>query len=247
MADEVWIVTGASRGIGAATAVQAAASGARVVVNYARDASGAAAVVERISSAGGSALAVCADVGGEAGVVELFAAADRLGRLTVLVNNAAIAAGYGRLDAIDAERTERMLRVNVLGSLLCCREAIRRMARSAGGEGGAIVNVSSVAARLGGTGEWVDYAASKGAIDTLTVGLAREVAGDGIRVNAVRPGLVDTAFNDFADAGRLARVTPGIPFGRAGTPEEIAEAICWLASPAASYTSGAILDVSGAR
>lgn len=247
MNSPVALVTGASRGIGAAVARLAATRGYAVCVNFTADAAAAAAVVDHIVAGGGTAVAVQADVADEAQVAELFAACDALGRLELLVNNAGIAAGYGPLAELDAGATRRMLEVNVLGALLCAREAVRRMSTARGGAGGSIVNVSSAAARIGGATEWVDYAASKGAIDTMTLGLAREVAAEGIRVNAVRPGLVDTDFNLYATPGRVERIAPSIPLGRVGTPDEIADAVLWLASPGASFTVGAILDVTGGR
>jgi len=243
----VALVTGASRGIGAAVAALAAARGYAVCVNYASDRAAAESVVAGVEALGGTARAVRADVASEADVLALFRAGAELGPITLVVNNAATAAGYGPLADLDAAATLRMLEVNVLGTILCCREAVRSMATSRGGAGGCIVNISSGAARHGGATEWVDYAASKGAIDTLTMGLAREVASEGIRVNCVRPGLVDTDFNLHAPAGRAERITPSIPMGRIGTPAEIADAVLWLASPGASFTTGAILDVSGGR
>ena len=243
----VALVTGAGRGIGAAIAELAAEHGFAVCVNYAANAAAADAVVARIDAGGGHARAVAADVADEADVLRLFAACDEMGALGLLVNNAGIAAGYGPLSELSAEATRRMLEVNVLGAMLCAREAVRRMSTARGGLGGSIVNISSAAARIGGATEWVDYAASKGAIDTLTLGLAREVASEGIRVNCVRPGLVDTDFNRYASPGRVARIAPSIPIGRVGTPIEIAEAVLWFASPAAGFAAGAILDVSGGR
>ncbi len=240
-------MTGASRGIGAAIAVLAGERGYRVCVNYANDAAAAAGVVRAIEDAGGVARAVRADVADEADVDRLFAEADELGPLELLVNNAGIPAGYGPLVDLDAAATRRMIEVNVLGPLLCCRAAVRRMATDRGGAGGSIVNISSAAARIGGATEWVDYASTKGAIDTLTLGLAREVASVGIRVNAIRPGLVDTDFNSYASPGRLDRLAPTVPMGRAGTPDEIADAVLWFAGPGASFTTGAILDISGGR
>ena len=247
MSTPVALVTGASRGIGAAVARLAAARGYAVCVNYAADAAAADATVAAIEAAGGVARAVAADVSDDADVLRLFAEADAMGPLALLVNNAGIAARYGPVAELDAAATRRMLEVNVLGVLLCAREAVRRMSTDTGGAGGVIVNISSAAARIGGATEWVDYASSKGAVDTLTLGLAREVASQGIRVNAVRPGLVDTEFNDHATPGRLARIAPLIPLQRPGTPEEIADAVLWLASPGASYTTGAIVDVAGGR
>jgi NAD(P)-dependent dehydrogenase (short-subunit alcohol dehydrogenase family) len=244
-AGQVTIVTGGSRGIGAAIAIAAAAAGQAVVVNYGTSAAAADAVVAQIIATGGRAIAVHADVANEADVIAMFdRATTELGPLTGLVINAGTAAGYGRLEDIDITATKRMLEVNVLGALLCAREGVRRMTT-----GGSIVNISSAAARIGGPNEWVDYAASKGAIDTLTAGLSKEVAARGIRVNGVRPGLIDTDFNDYATPGRMERILTGggIPMGRAGTVEEIAAAVIWLLSDAASYVSGATLDVTGAR
>jgi NAD(P)-dependent dehydrogenase (short-subunit alcohol dehydrogenase family) len=242
------LVTGASRGIGAATAVLAAASGFAVAVNYHSHADDAEAVVATIRAAGGTAIAACADVAAEDEIVRLFRVVDaELGPLGALVNNAGIVGSYGRVEDLDASVLARLWAVNVTGPFVCAREAIRRMATDRGGRGGAIVNISSRAAALGGSGEWVHYAASKGAIDTMTVGLAREVALQGIRVNGVRPGLVDTAIHDAAPIGRLERMAPSVPMGRAGTPEEVAAAVVWLASPAASYVTGTIIDVTGGR
>lgn len=243
------VVTGGARGIGAATARHAARQGWRVCVGYRRDADAARAVVDAIRDAGGSAVAVDGDVAVEADVVRLFdrAAAD-LGPVRGLVNNAGIVARQSRLEDMELGRIERMLAVNVLGTLLCAREAVRRMSRRRGGDGGAIVNVSSVAARAGSAGEYVDYAASKGAVDSFTVGLAREVAADGIRVNAVRPGMIHTTIHaDGGEPGRVDRLAPGIPLGRGGMPEEIAAAIVWLLGDEASYCTGTIMDVAGGR
>lgn len=243
------IVTGASRGIGAAVARLVAVSGRPVAVNFARDEAAAARVVRDISTAGGRAVAIRADVGTEADILRLFATAEReLGPLGALVNNAGVTGGFARVEAVTAEAVTRVLAVNVAGTILCSREAVRRLSTRHGGPGGAIVNVSSLAARVGGAGEWVHYAATKGAIDTFTIGLAREVAPEGIRVNAVAPGLVDTdlhAANGAPD--RAARMAPGIPMQRAGTPEEIAAGVLWLLSPAASYTTGTILEIGGGR
>lgn len=243
------LVTGASRGIGAATAVLAAVRGHAVAINYHRDAEGALRVRDEIATAGGTAICVQADVADEDAVAAMFTRVDReLGPLSALVNNAGIVAPPLRVEAITAERTLRLFAVNVVGSFLCAREAVRRMSRAHGGAGGVIVNVSSPAARLGSPNEWVDYAATKGAIDTLTIGLAREVAREGIRVAAVRPGLIDTALH--ASAGvpdRARRMADSIPVGRAGTPDEVARAILWLMSDEASYTTGATIDVAGGR
>jgi len=245
----VTLVTGAGRGIGAATARLLAAQGHAVAVNYARDAAAAGTLVERIVQAGGRAMAVQADVSLEADVLRLFRAIDdELGPLTGLVNNAGVVDVAARVDAMSVARIERIFAVNVLGSFLCAREAVKRMSTAHGGAGGAIVNVSSAAARLGSPGQYVDYAAAKAAIDTFSVGLAKEVAAEGIRVNAVRPGLIDTDIHaSGGDAGRAARLAPQVPLQRVGSADEVAQAIVWLLSDAASYCTGAILDVSGGR
>jgi NAD(P)-dependent dehydrogenase (short-subunit alcohol dehydrogenase family) len=243
------LVTGGSRGIGAAVSRLAARAGYLVAVNYATNADAARAVVNEIVAGGGDAFAVQADVGSEPDVIAMFAAVDsRFGRLDALVNNAGIVDVKARVDEMSAARIERMMRVNVVGSMLCAREAVKRMSTRYGGKGGAIVNVSSAAAKLGSAGDFVDYAASKGAIDTFTIGLAREVAAEGIRVNAVRPGIVDTEMHaSGGQPGRPAALRPIIPMQREGQPEEIAHAILWLVSDEASYTTGALLDVSGGR
>ena len=243
------MITGASRGIGAATARMAAQRGFRVCVNYRSARDQAEAVVAEITAAGGSSIAVQADVSLESDVVRLFQTCDeKLGVLSGLVNNAGIVDRQARVDEFDAGRITRMFATNVVGAFLCAREAVKRMSTRHGGRGGAIVNVSSAASRLGSAGEYVDYAASKAAIDTLTLGLAREVATEGIRVNAVRPGIT---YTDIHAAGgqpnRVERVKDNIPMKRGGQPEEIARAILWLLSEEASYTTGAILDVSGGR
>ena len=245
----VLIVTGGGRGIGAATARLAAERGYAVCINYLRDEAAAQAVVQDIRGEGGRAIAVRGDVAVEADVLRLFQEADRsLGHLTALVNNAGIVATRQRLDAMSAERMQRMFATNVLGPFLCAREAVKRMSTRNGGKGGAIVNVSSGAARLGSPGEWVDYAASKGAIDTMTIGLSKELADDGIRVNCVRPGFVNTEIHAGAgEPDRIERLRDSIPMKRGGEPEEVARAILWLLSEEASYSTGAILDVTGGR
>lgn len=243
---KVMIITGGGRGIGAATALLAAQRGYAVALNYLRNGEAAERVVEEI---GKNAIAVAGDVAAEADVVRLFKTVDeKLGRVTVLVNNAGIVDRGSRVEAMSAARIERMLAVNVVGSFLCAREAVKRMSRRHGGAGGAIVNVSSVAARLGGPGEYVDYAASKGAIDTFTVGLAKEVGPEGIRVNAVRPGVIRTEIHmTSGDPARVERIGASAPLQRAGEAEEVARSIVWLASDEASYITGALLDVSGGR
>jgi NAD(P)-dependent dehydrogenase (short-subunit alcohol dehydrogenase family) len=246
---KVLIVTGGGRGIGAATALLAAQRGHAVAVNYVRNSEAADRVVALIEKGGGKAIAVAADVSVEGDVVALFAETDRmLGRVSALVNNAGIVDRRSRLEDMSAERIHRMLAVNVTGSLLCAREAVKRMSTRNGGKGGAIVNVSSVAARLGGPGDYVDYAASKGAIDTFTIGLAKEVGGEGIRVNAVRPGVIRTEIHaSSGDPGRVERLGASTPLLRAGEAAEIARTVLWLLSEEASYITGAILDVSGGR
>jgi NAD(P)-dependent dehydrogenase (short-subunit alcohol dehydrogenase family) len=242
----VMIVTGGGRGIGAATARLAAARGYAVCVNYRKD----RAAAERLAAdLGGKAIAVSADVAEEADVVRLFDTVDReLGAVTALVNNAGIVDLATRVEAITGARLQRMFAVNVVGSFLCAREAVKRMSRARGGKGGTIVNVSSIAAKLGGPGEYVDYAAAKGAIDTFTIGLAKEVGRDGIRVNAVRPGIIRTEIHrSSGDPGRLERIGAAAPLGRPGEAEEVARVIVWLASDDASYMSGALVDVSGGR
>jgi NAD(P)-dependent dehydrogenase (short-subunit alcohol dehydrogenase family) len=243
------VVTGAGRGIGAATARLAASRGYAVCVNYRADRERAEEVVSGIRAAGGAAVPVQGDVSREEEVVALFdTAARELGPITALVNNAGILERQMRVEEMDARRLARVFAVNVVGAFLCAREAVRRMSTRHGGRGGAIVNVSSMAARLGSPGEYVDYAASKGAIDTLTLGLAREVAEEGIRVNAVRPGVIRTEIHaSGGEPGRVDRVKHTLPMKRGGEPEEVARAILWLLSPEASYSTGTFIDVSGGR
>jgi NAD(P)-dependent dehydrogenase (short-subunit alcohol dehydrogenase family) len=247
--EEVLLVTGGSRGIGAATAVLAARQGYKVAVNYTRNEAAAQEVVETIRAAGGMALALHGDVADEQQVLALFAQVDaKLGRLTALVNNAGVVDRPARVDEMDFARLRRMFDINVIGSFLCAREAVRRMSTRHGGRGGAIVNVSSAAARLGGSGQYVDYAASKGAIDTLTIGLAKEVAAEGIRVNAVRPGLIETDIHaSGGQPNRVEELKHQVPMHRGGSAEEVAQAIVWLLSPQASYTTMSLVDVSGGR
>jgi NAD(P)-dependent dehydrogenase (short-subunit alcohol dehydrogenase family) len=245
----VLLITGGSRGIGAATARLGADRGYAVCVNYRRDERAAAAVVKAIETGGGQAIAVQADVSSEDDVTRLFEVCDnRLGRLTALVNNAGILETQTRLDSIDAARLHRVLSTNVVGPFLCAREAVRRMSTRYGGAGGAIVNVSSGAARLGSPNEYVDYAASKGAIDTMTIGLSREVAEEGIRVNAVRAGYIYTEMHaSGGEANRVDRVKEMVPLKRGGQPEEVARAVLWLLSDEASFTTGAFIDVTGGK
>ena len=245
----VMIVTGGSRGIGAATARLAAERGYAVCVNFVANERAALTVVDEIRDRGGRAIAVRADVAREADIVHLFdEAVKQFGPLTALVNNAGILERQGRVEDMDVARLERVFTTNITGAFLCAREAVRRMALRHGGRGGAIVNVSSMAARLGAPGEYVDYAASKGAIDTFTIGLAREVAEDGIRVNAVRPGVIHTDIHaSGGEPGRVDRVKSSVPMKRGGDPEEVARAILWLCSDEASYSTGTFIDVSGGR
>lgn len=245
----VLLVTGGSRGIGAATARLAAARGYAVCVNYVRSREAAERGVGEIVADGGTAVAVAADVSQEADVQRLFADLDaRLGPIGALVNNAGILERQARVEDMTAERLQRVLATNVVGYFLCAREAVRRMSTRHGGRGGAIVNVSSAASRLGSAGEYVDYAASKGATDTMTVGLAQEVASEGIRVNAVRPAFIHTDIHAAGgEPGRVARIAPTIPMRRGGQPEEVARAILWLLSDEASYTTGSFVEVAGGR
>jgi len=243
------IVTGASRGIGAAIARLAAERGFSVAVNFATGKAEAEAVAQQIASAGGRARAIQADVAREEDVIRLFETAEReLGAIRGLVNNAAITGGFSRIDSVSAEALAKVMAVNISGAILCAREAVRRMSTSRGGTGGAIVNISSRAAKTGSAGEWVHYAASKGAIDSFTIGLAREVATEGIRVNAVAPGLIETGLHAAnGEPDRLNRLATTIPMQRPGTALEVAEAVLWLLSPGASYSTGAILEVGGGR
>jgi len=244
----VALITGGSRGIGAATAPLLAAAGFDICLSYREDADAAAVVVGSCETHGVRARAVAADVSVEADVLRLFAAADDLGTLGILVNNAGITGPRARVDELSAERIERMVAVNVVGAFLCAREAVVRLSTAHGGSGGSIVNVSSAAARLGSPGEYVDYAASKGAVDTLTVGLSKEVAGEGIRVNAVRPGLIKTDIHaSGGQPDRVERMRDTVPMGRGGEALEVARAIAWLCSDEASYVTGTLLDVSGGR
>ncbi len=242
------LVTGGSRGIGRACAVMAAEMGLSVVVNYVGNVEAADYVVSAINLSGGRAIAVQGDVGVEADVLKIYETVDAFGTLVGLVNNAGVIDVASRLDEMSAARLERMFRINVIGSMLVAREAIKRMSTLHGGIGGAIVNVSSAAAYLGGGGQYVDYAASKGAIDIFTQGLAKEVAAEGIRVNAVRPGIIDTEIHaSIGQPDRVAQIRDSLPMKREGSAEEVARAIMWLLSDDASYTSGAILNVTGAR
>lgn len=243
------IVTGASRGIGAAIARLLAKDGYDIVVNYASNEAAAQAVASEIARAGVRTVAIRSDVGQENEILSMFEQSDRtLGRLAVLVNNAGVTGGLGVVSEIRGDSISRMLAVNIAGSILCAREGVRRMSTRNGGSGGAIVNISSLAARTGGAGEWVPYAATKGAIDSFTIGLAREVASEGIRVNAVSPGLIETDLHRNNGApDRLERLKPTIPMRRPGKPEEVAEAVRWLVSPEASYVTGSIVEVGGGR
>ena len=246
---KVLLVTGGSRGIGAAVALLAAKQGYAVAINFNGNEVAANTVAKQIRDAGGTAMCVQADVSDEAAVLNMFARIDvELGRLTALVNNAGVVDMPSRVDAMSVARLRRMFDINVLGSFICAREAVLRMSTRHGGAGGCIVNLSSAAARLGSPGQYVDYAAAKGAIDTFTMGLAKEVATEGIRVNAVRPGIIDTDIH--ASGGipdRVAQMTPLVPMQRAGSAQEVAEAVVWLLSDASSYTTGSVVDVTGGR
>jgi NAD(P)-dependent dehydrogenase (short-subunit alcohol dehydrogenase family) len=243
------IVTGASRGIGAATAVLAAQQGFAVVVNYNKNKEAAEKVVARIADTGGTATAVAADIAKEQDVLRLFSETDRrFGRLDALINNAGILAPQMRLEQMDVSRLNRIFSANITGQLLCAREAVRRMSLKHGGNGGTIVNVSSLAARTGAPNEYIDYAVSKGAIDTLTIGLSREVADEGIRVNGVRPAFIYTDIHaDGGEPGRVDRIKANIPMKRGGTAQEVAEAILWLASEKSSYSTGTFIDITGGK
>ncbi|GLZ88829.1 short-chain dehydrogenase [Metapseudomonas resinovorans] len=246
---KVMLITGASRGIGAATARLAAQRGYALGINYRQQQEAAETLAREIESAGGRALLLRADVGNESQVMDMFERLDQeFGRLDVLVNNAGMLERQMRLEDMDVARFERVLRANVVGSFLCAREAIKRMSTRHGGQGGAIVNLSSIAARIGAPNEYIDYAAAKGAVDSMTLGLAKELAAEGIRVNAVRPGVIRTEIHaSGGEPDRVERVRQSVPMGRGGEAEEVAAAILWLASEEASYTSGSFLDVSGGR
>lgn len=243
------IVTGGNRGIGAAIARLLGANGYSVAVNYAKDEAAARRVVDDLVASGLRAVAIQADVSCEADVLRLSETTEReLGPIRALVNNAAITGGFARVEDVSSASLVHTLAVNVVGTILCAREAVRRMSTRRGGLGGSIVNISSIAARTGSADEWVHYAASKGAVNTFTIGLAREVATEGIRVNAVAPGLVETGLHAAnGEPGRIARISPSIPMQRAGTPQEIAQGVLWLLSDAASYTTGTILEIGGGR
>ena len=247
--EKTLLVTGGSRGIGAATALLAARQGYSVAVNYATHSAAADEVVRKIRAAGGRAFSVQADVAVEKDILAMFKKIDiEFGRLDALVNNAGVVDQTSRVDAMTLARLQRMFAVNVFGSFLCAREAVKRMSTLGGGIGGAIVNVSSAAARIGSPGQYVDYAAAKGAIDTFTIGLAREVAAEGIRVNAVRPGIIETDIHASGGLPNRARdVAPQVPMQRAGSADEVAQSIVWLLSDSASYTTGALLDIAGGR
>ena len=243
------VVTGGSRGIGAAVAQLAGSRGYSVAVNFRCDEAAARVVVEEIRSSGGSAVAIRGDVAVEADIIRLFQDAElELGPIYGLVNNAGVTGGFSRVETLEAANLAQVLNANIAGTILCSREAVKRMSNRRGGQGGVIVNISSLAARTGGAGEWVHYAASKGAVDTFTIGLAREVAAEGIRVNAVAPGLIATEIHAANGApDRLQKLSPTIPLGRPGSATEVAEGVLWLLSDAASYTTGTILEIGGGR
>ena len=249
MTQPIMLVTGGSRGIGAATALIAAARGWHVALTYQSNAAAADDVVQKIRAAGGTAIAVQADVGIEADVLRVFKAVDeQLGTLSVLINNAGMLEQQTRLDQMELDRWQRVFSANVFGSFLCAKQAVLRMSTKYGGKGGSIVNVSSAAARLGSPNEFIDYASAKGAVDSMTLGLSKEVAAEGIRVNAIRPGLIYTDIHSLAgEPGRVDRAKAGVPMQRGGTAEEVAEAIVWLASDQASYVTGVLMDVTGGR
>lgn len=246
---QIVLITGGSRGIGAATALQAARAGYAVAVNYTANSLAADEVVRQIRQGGGTAITVQADVAEESQVLAMFEKVDaKLGRLTGLVNNAGVVDRTERVDAMSVARLKRMFDINVIGTMVCAREAVKRMSTRYGGAGGAIVNVSSVAARLGGPGQYVDYAAAKGAVDTFTIGLAKEVATEGIRVNAVRPGIIETEIHASGGLPNRAHdMAPQVPMQRAGSADEVAQSIVWLLGSGSSYTTGALLDISGGR
>ena len=243
------LITGGSRGIGAATALQAARAGYAVAVNYTANSLAADEVVRRIRQGGGTAITVQADVAEESQVLAMFEKVDaKLGRLTALVNNAGVVDQTSRVDGMSVARLKRMFDINVIGTMVCAREAVKRMSTRYGGAGGAIVNVSSAAARLGSPGQYVDYAAAKGAVDVFTIGLAKEVAAEGIRVNAVRPGIITTDIHASGGLPDRARdLAPQVPMQRAGSADEVAQSIVWLMGPESSYTTGALLDIAGGR
>jgi NAD(P)-dependent dehydrogenase (short-subunit alcohol dehydrogenase family) len=247
--DKVIVITGASRGIGAATARLAARAGYRICINYLRDDEAAQRVLAEVRELGAEAIAVKADVSVEDEIIQLFQRVDaELGPLTALVNNAGTIGQQSRVEEVSEFRLLKLMKTNVVGPMLCAKHALQRMSTRHGGQGGSIVNVSSVAARLGSPNEYVDYAASKGALDTFTLGLAKEVAGEGVRVNAVRPGYIFTDFHALSgDPDRVSKLEPGIPMGRGGRAEEVAEAILWLLSDQASYSTGSFLDLGGGR
>ena len=249
MTQPIMLVTGGSRGIGAATALIAAARGWRIALSYQSNAAAADEVVQKIRAAGGTAIAVQADVGVEADVLRLFKSVDeQLGTLSVLINNAGMLEQQTRLDQMELDRWQRVFSANVFGSFLCAKQAVLRMSTKYGGKGGNIVNVSSAAARLGSPNEFIDYASAKGAVDSMTLGLSKEVAAEGIRVNAIRPGLIYTDIHTLAgEPGRVDRAKAAVPMQRGGTAEEVAEAIVWLASEQASYVTGVLMDVTGGR